>query len=125
MAAGSFNLDAWIAEQEGKPFEFEFGGEHYQCPYGIDIRVLLLAQRGKPGDLETAIQHMLGAAQYNRLITANAHLPAPALQKLVEQYALQSGMDLGESLASSDSSPKKATRSRPTSAGSTKSTSAA
>lgn len=125
MAAGSFNLDRWIEEQDGKPFEFTFAGEGYTCPWGIDFRLVIIASRGKPEEIEQAFVSMLGADQWLRLMSADTHLPFPAMLKLLEQYAAQSGISLGESLASPSSSPTKATRSRPTSSGSTKSTSAA
>jgi hypothetical protein len=125
VAVGSFNLDAWIDEQEGKPFEFTWAGESYSCPWGIDFRLVQIMAKGKPEDIEQAFVAALGRDQYVRMVSADKHLPFPAMVKLLEQYALQSGIELGESSASPGSSPKKATRSRPTSSASTGSTSAA
>lgn len=88
----------------------------------MDARILTFMQKG---DTELALQLMLGADQYNRIITTDKLLAIKGTAKLVEQYALHNGLTVGESAASSTSSPTSSSSSRPTSSGSTKRTSAA
>lgn len=119
----AFDLDAYVADQlaAGTPFEFTFGGETYILPSQPDPRAAVLYDGGLYGE---AFRLMLGQEQYERFVASQAPLVRDAVLEVLKRHAKHAGANLGESSASSVSSVNTVTRSRPTSNGSTDSTSA-
>lgn len=111
-----FDLDAFVAEAEGTPFEFTFGGKTYTLPPAPDVRV---AAQFDAGNYGAALRLMLGAEQYEQFIGSNAHLPREAFLEVIKQHAAHQGSSVGESSASTDSSSSTVKRSRRTSSATT------
>lgn len=112
----TFDLDAAIAEAEGEPFEFTFGGEKYRLPYSPDLRAVAAMEQGK---LTDAMRLLLGSEQWGRLLAADAVFNIPAFESLMAAYMKHCGLEPGESKASSPSSestarPSKRTSNEPT-----------
>lgn len=114
--ADPFDLDAFIAEEEGELFTFVFDGEVYSMPSNMDIRAVSDASTG---NLEAAFVRMLGVDQWAQLKAADGVLSATALQALFVAYAQHSGLDVPNSSASTSSSLSMGGRSKPISNGRT------
>lgn len=98
-----FDLDAVIAEREALPdFVIRFGGQEYSCPGEMDLRVLGLMTKGLIGQ---ALDVMLGKDQVAALYRSAGQLPAKTIWSILEAYSQHSGIDVGEGLASTSSSP--------------------
>lgn len=110
-----FDLDAFIADVERKPFEFTFGGEQFVWPGGIDFRVTNLLG---DGDLFGALR-LLNGDQHDKFMDAWSHhdglLDNQAVKALFGAHAEHVGSSLGESSASTGSSKSTERRSKPTS----------
>jgi hypothetical protein len=110
------DLDAIIAERQGFPFTFRFGGAEYSLPPRMDMRALALFTDGKVFD---ALRTMLGAEQWQQMLDADQVLDDDTLKALLEAYSRHGGASLGESSASTGSSASTEGPSKPTSNGST------
>lgn len=119
MSDDMLDLDALSAEANGaEPFRFRFGGEEYELPPTVDVRVAALFSDGQ---LFAGLAKMLGEDQWQRMQDAEAVLDDRQLMALMEEYGKHSGSSLGESKASTDSSMSTVRPSKRTSGGSTKS----
>ena len=120
MSGDVFDLDALTAEEAGEPFRFRFGGEMYELPARVDLRMALALEAGRLGE---TLERLLGPDQWERLQASPAVLDGPAFQALLVKYLGAQGMTVGESSASSASSGSTVKPLRPTSNGSTRSVS--
>jgi hypothetical protein len=111
-----FDLDAFIAESEGEPFTFVFGGDTYEMAPRMDIRAIAAMSAGR---LDDALSMLLGAEQWERLQKVDAVFDSAAMSALFGKYAEHSGLDVPNSSGSTGSSSSTAGRSRPTSNGRT------
>lgn len=102
-----FDLDALAREANQVPFEFRFGGEVYTCPGELDIRVVSALGAG---DLEGALQRMLGDDQWQRMLASPQVLTAPMLLGVLREYSEHSGVELPNLSASTGSSGSTARR---------------
>lgn len=98
------------------PWPFEFDGETYYLPNDFDIRAAACLATG---ELFAGMRLLLGEDQWDRVCKSPRIFTAKAMVNLVNAYSAAIGADLGELQASSDSSPSTATRSKPTSNGTT------
>lgn len=89
--AEPFDVDALIAEQEGDPFTFTFGGELYTCVAEIDIRAVRALTTG---DLDGAFEMLLGPEQRDRLMASPQVLSTRAFVAILQAYAKHSGITL-------------------------------
>ena len=117
----AFDLDAVIAEATGAPYEFTFGGEIFTLPPDADVFAVQKMAKGEVGD---ALVMMLGAEQYARMESLPQLFGVKAFEALMTNYMSYIGSTVGESLASTDSSPSTERPSNPTSSVSTASPSA-
>lgn len=118
----SFDLDldayrAAHAEQAGTPRRVRFGGQAYEFPPEWPVEMGDLLTEGRFG---AAVRLLLGAEQGNRFMATR---PPMTLGEFTELTDRLYGMEPGESPASPASSKAGSPRSRPTSNGSTRSTS--
>jgi len=115
-----FDLDAFIADAEGEPFLFTFGGVEFTWPGGVDFRV---TTRLGNGDLFGALE-LLNGSQHEKFMAAweghSGVLDTKIIQALFGKHAEHVGSSLGESSVSSASSKSTEKRSRPTSSTTTK-----
>lgn len=95
-----FDLDAAANEAEGIPFDFTFGGEKYQLPPRPDV---LAASMLSVGNLYGGLERMLGEEQWQRILSSSAVMDEPKFAALLAAYKAHSGVDVGESVASSRS----------------------
>jgi hypothetical protein len=104
-----FDLDAAVAEVAAgrEPFRFTFGGENYELPPRMDIRALGMFTKG---DVHDGLRLLLGADQFERMLASPAVFSDEAFGKLVEAYAAHQNTTVGESSASTSSSPSMAER---------------
>jgi hypothetical protein len=119
MADDIFDLDAVAAEGQDEPFRFRFGGEVYEMP-PLDLRqAAKLDDTG--GSAVDMFRLLLGDEQWQRMEAAEARLTQPMFLELLDRYTKHTGIDLGESPASSRSSRSTAGRSKRISSGTTRS----
>lgn len=103
-----YDLDAVIAEREAvKPFTFKFGGESFTLPPRPDM---VAATDLSAGRLDEGFKRLFGESQWERIHASEAVLDDVALTALFERYQAHTGMDLGESKASQNSSRNTAKR---------------
>lgn len=95
-----FDLDAIANEATGEPFRFRFGGEDYELPPNIDMRVVAAMQSGR---LDDALRQMLNTEQWARIQASTAVLNSQVLLALFERYSKHSGLSVGESSGSTSS----------------------
>jgi hypothetical protein len=113
-----FDLDALAAEADVvAPFEFTFGGESYELPGSFDMRAAAALSAGK---VYEGLELLLGQSQWARMQTADQVLTDTMLGALLDRYAEHTGVSLGESSASTSSSPSTVRPSKRTSNGSTR-----
>jgi hypothetical protein len=110
------DLDAIQNEADDKPFEFTFGGEQYELPPRMDMRVVAVLTKGQVGE---ALEMLLGPEQWQRMLHADAVLDERRLSALLAAYTEHTGMSVGESSASANSSKGTRTPSKRTSNGTT------
>lgn len=105
------------AESIGDPITVHFGGRDFTLPPEMPFR---FADEGNSGNLRGAIEELLGdeAEQFFALDPS-----LPDIAELIQQASEAYGVAEGEAPASSGSSPSAGKKSRPTSSGSTGSTS--
>ena len=119
-----FDLDALVAaesEATGEPHKVIWGGQTFSVPRTIDWPLETFEVLGR-GDIASALAGVLGD-QWDAFWQAK-HPTMGAAKALLDGIAEREGFEnLGESLASSPSLNRAMRRSRPTSSGSTKSTS--
>jgi hypothetical protein len=111
-----YRVEAVAREAMEQNWDFEFDGQVYVLPGDMDMRAAALLS---VGDLEGGLRVLLGAVQWKRLCDSPLVFGSKQLMSLLEAYAADIGVDLGESVASSPSSNATATPSRPTSNGTT------
>lgn len=100
----AFDLDALIAEAEGEPFAFVFGGVEFTWAGSIDYRVTDLLGEGK---LFEALERLNGDQHEKFTATWEAHpgvLSSKVVYGLFGEHAKHAGSSLGESSASAVSS---------------------
>lgn len=95
-----FDLDAVANEEGGIPFDFTFGGEKYQLPPRPDV---LAASLMSVGNLYGGLARLMGDEQWERILGSDAVMDEPKLAALLAAYKAHSGVDLGESVASTSS----------------------
>lgn len=113
-----FDLDALIRERDQEPFRFRFGGEGYEFPPTIDLRLARsigkLGESGVDGMVDM-LRQLLGDDQWARLESSEAVFDLATFMALMDRYGQHLGAAAGESPASSNSSRTTGKRSRPTS----------
>jgi hypothetical protein len=115
-----FKLDAVKREADTEPFEFEFDGDIYTMPPDFDARA---AQAFADADFQGALEILLGPDQWDRLYRSPKLLSLQRINEMVGEWCDHIGVEVGESSAPSRSLRRAAARSKPTSNGSTGSTS--
>lgn len=111
----AFDLDAFIADAEGEPFVFTFGGVEFTWPGSVDLRVTGLLGQGK---LYEALEKLNGDQHEKFMATWEGHsgiLDTKVIHALFGEHAKHAGSSLGESSGSVVSSKSTAKPSRPTS----------
>lgn len=89
-----FDLDAVAAEANGtEPFRFTFGGEQYEMPAVVDIRVVAALTTG---DVGAALRRLLGEDQWARMEASDAVFDQARFKALLEAYMAHGGSTLGE-----------------------------
>lgn len=91
-----------VADADGDPPSFVFGGESFALPRKLDIRVVPALQRG---DFDRALVLLLGAEQMERFLAVESDeaFDEHKLNELIEAVAGNSGTSSGESGASTSS----------------------
>ena len=107
-----FDLDAFIAEGEGEPFVFTFGGEEFTWPAELDLRAERDLSEGK---LWEALERMFGPDQYKQFLASPKHISNKVIISLFREQAKHQGTTVGESEASAGSSKSTQRPSKPTS----------
>jgi hypothetical protein len=87
-----FDLDAVANEANAEPFKFTFGGQRYEMPGTVDIRVVTSLTAG---DLEAALRLLLGDEQWAKIQASPAVLDHVKFQSLLAAYMEHTGMTLG------------------------------
>lgn len=108
----TFDLDAFIAEHEGEPFAFTFGGVEFTWPARIDLRAEMALTEGRLWD---ALRLQFGPGQYDKFLEVGAGFDLEAVRGLFDAHAKHHGSSLGESSASAGSSKSTARPSKRTS----------
>jgi hypothetical protein len=111
-----YKVEAVEREGSGEPWKFDFDGDRYSLPSDFDMRA---AAKLTNGDLHGALEMLLGAEQWNRLQASPKIFSLEQLGKLLQSWATDIGVDLGELTASPPSSRRTVTPSKRTSNGST------
>jgi hypothetical protein len=123
-----FDLDA--VASEGKPFQFKFGGEEYEFPPDLDLKLVALlgdlAESEDPSQVDVATlmavaKGLFGPEQWDRLEASPSRFGVRKLIELMNAYMKHMGVGLGELQASTGSSKSTVRPSKRTSNGSTKS----
>jgi len=131
-----FDLDAVYAEERGEPFTFTWEGRRWELPAFGDIdwraagmQAEMEAAADADGMAEVGVETLqklfrfaFGEEQADRW--EKARQPAPAMVRLFSEWQKRSGAAVGESPASTGSSPSTGRPSRRTSTASTGSGSA-
>lgn len=95
-----FDLDAVAAESTKTPFRFTFGGEEYELPPVMDLRIVTSLVSGQMDD---AMHRLLGAEQWRRLQASPAMFTNERFTALLNAYMAHTGTDMGEASASTSS----------------------
>lgn len=103
LANDEFDLDAYEAEAERKPFTFKLGGESYELPHTEAIEWHQLENLNGPDLVKLALGDQF--ARFDK-----HSLTAGGYKELQRRWFAHSGVSLGESSASSDSSKSTARR---------------
>jgi hypothetical protein len=111
-----YKVEAVEREGAETPWEFDFDGDRYSLPPDFDMRA---AAKLTNGDLHGALEMLLGAEQWQRLQASPKIFSLEELGKLLQSWASDIGVDLGEFTASPPSSRRTVTPSKRTSNGST------
>lgn len=101
-----FDLDALARESTAEPFRFQFGGCVFDLPATMDFRIIGALNEGR---IDRAFRRLFTAAQWDQIETIEAVLDLNGMMELLKAYAAHSGAALGESQASTTSSPPTAT----------------
>ena len=99
----TYDLDAVIAERRTtarEPFRFTFGGQTFELPADVDVRVATAVDRR---DFDEALRRLLGPADYARLEAVDEVLTLSTLMALLDAWTDYLGTDVGESPASASS----------------------
>lgn len=95
------DLDALVADEDGQPFTFRFGGEDYTLPPRIDLRAVAALEGNR---YDAALRMLLGPDQWDRMQQSDAVFDQPKFEALFNAYGRHQGVDgLGESSASTPS----------------------
>jgi hypothetical protein len=108
------DLDAILEGEQGFPFTFTLGGQDWTLPPQMDMKALILMgrQEGDP-DIYGAMEILMGSDQFARFLRATGRLTSQRFEALMKAYARHQGADdMGESLASTSSSPDTGTPSK-------------
>lgn len=89
----TYDLDAVIAEQEPNPFRFRFGGEDFELPGNMDLRVVRLFSAGDPLG---ALEMLLGPDQFARFDAVDQTFDDKAFKALLDRYSTHVGVARGE-----------------------------
>lgn len=101
MSPEPFDLDAFVNDTERAPFRFVLGGEDWEWPGFLDLRVTMSLEGG---NLEGALRQLFGPEQWQRFRDLDAVFDHAAFMELFRQHAKHIGSSLGESGASTGSS---------------------
>jgi hypothetical protein len=97
-----FDLDDLARESTAEPFRFRFGGVTFELPPTMDFRIIGALNDGR---VDRAFRRMFNSEQWEQLETIEAVLDLNGMMELLKAYAAHSGAALGESAASTTSSP--------------------
>ena len=97
-----FDLDALAREATAEPSRFRFGGCVFELPPTMDFRIIAALTEGR---VDRAFRRMFTAEQWEQLETIEAVLDLNGMMELLKAYSAHSGATLGESQASTTSSP--------------------
>lgn len=127
MADDVFDLDAVYAAERATPFEFRWAGRTWELPHmeDADIEIVLEIQQKDEfsvDDILALFPRMLPEGQ--REAWQRVQKPSRALTRLFSQWLDHSGVSVGESSGSGDSSESTEPKSAQTSNASTESGSA-
>jgi hypothetical protein len=111
-----YKVEAVTREADPQPWEFEYGGEVYQLPSDIDMRVVAALDGGR---LDDAFRMLLGPEQWARLQDSECMFGPQQFGDLMQAYFEDLGLDQAKPLASTVSSKSTETRSKPISNGRT------
>ena len=101
-----FDLDALSRESTAEPFRFRFGGQTFELPATMDFRIVGALNDGR---VDRAFRRLFTTEQWDQLDNIDAVLDLNGIMELLKAYAAHSGAALGESQASTPSSPPTAT----------------
>lgn len=111
----AFDLDAFIADNQGEPFVFAFGGVEFTWPGSVDLRMTGLLDQGK---LYEALERLNGDQHEKFMAAWEGHsgvLDTKVIRALFGEHAKHAGSSLGESSGSAGSSVSTARPSKQTS----------
>lgn len=94
------NLDELIEPDQREPFRFTHGGQVYELPPDIDLR---LASKTRGADPLAQLEEFLGADQWSRIMASDTPLTPKMLVAVTSSYGEYLRVPLGESAASSSS----------------------
>lgn len=112
----AFDADALEIEATGEPFVFTLGGKNYTMPAVMDFRV---ASYLRDGDFGGAVELLVGPDQWQAILKGAGVLTMERAIGIWTAYAAHLGTTPGKSRASRRSSKSTASRSKPTSSGTT------
>jgi hypothetical protein len=111
-----FKLEAIEREGGEGTWPFDFDGHRYHLPSDFDWRA---ANALTKGDIELGLELLLGDEQWQRMQASPKVFGVKAIVNMLNAYATDIGVDLGEFQASSASSKRTVAPSKRTSNGST------
>jgi hypothetical protein len=97
-----YKVEAIRREADEKAWEFEFDGQAYSLPSQVDARVVAAIDSNQFG---VAMRLLLGDAQWNRIMEADAILGMTELEGLLRAYFADLGVPLEQRSASGNSLP--------------------
>ena len=89
-----FDVDALMAEVDRKPFRFRWAGETWEFPAGMDVRAVEHIDAGR---VMQAIEMLLGAEQWGRMIEVPDILDAVTLKMVLDRYLEVQGLTVPNS----------------------------
>jgi hypothetical protein len=100
-----FDLDALAAEDNPGPFTFRFGGELYELPPVLDLRLAgTFVDGGQGARPDQTLAALLGEEQWQRLLANPAPFSVQMTEALLDRWAKHLGISLGEASGSAVSS---------------------
>lgn len=91
-----FDLDALAAENDPGPFTFRFGGEIFELPPVLDLRLAGAFADGDSNRPDQMLAALLGDDQWTRMAANPAPLSVQMTEALLDRWAKHLGINLGE-----------------------------